>query len=112
MPIGKEIYKQIGKRFGERHQRMAELGKQGPEVPPTVQQAIKNKTSLSKSDNLHITELAQVRRNISPTEGKPAVNGSADAEKIEKIVGKPKGPKSPRAGSAAIKGKTKKKKPK
>lgn len=93
MPIGKDIYKQISKKAGQRKARYEELvakrirsGDKPPE-PPTVKQSDKNITSTTRSNSLHITEMAKTPpRQISPNEGMPAINGKSGEELVKKAV--------------------------
>lgn len=90
MPVGKDIYKQMGK-FGERKKRAQEksVERKGPEVPQKVHQFTKNKVTRSRSNNVHIVDLAGPR-SIAPTEGMPAVNSKSGKELVEKAVHKVK----------------------
>jgi hypothetical protein len=113
MPIGKDIYKQMSKKAGERkariemlvEKRMRSGGK--PVEPPTVEQFKKNIVARTKSNSLHITELAGAGpRNISPNEGMPAINGKSGKEVVAKAVTKVR-PKTievdPTAGAIRLK---------
>jgi hypothetical protein len=93
MPIGKDIYKQMSKKAGERQARINEVVEKrmksglGPIEPPTVEQYKKNLVARTKSNSLHITELAGAGpRNLSPNEGMPAVNGKSGKEVVAKAV--------------------------
>ncbi len=92
MPIGKDIYSQISKKSGERKARIEKIVKkrmksgEKPSTPPTVKQVDKNVSSTVKSNSLHITELAKVKRQVSPNEGMPAVNGKSGKELVAKAV--------------------------
>jgi len=95
MPIGKEIYKQMAKKSDKRKERIQKLVdkrmKEGskPIEPPTVEQFKKNIVARTKSNSLHITELAGAGpRNISPNEGMPAINGKSGPEVVRKAVTK------------------------
>lgn len=96
MGVGKEIYNAISKNWGDRKKRLHEQAeeriKQGlpPELPPTVDQYRKNIVTRAKSNSIHITELAGVKRQISPNEAMPAVNGKSGEEIVEKTVTKVK----------------------
>lgn len=87
MPIGKDIYNQLG-RFESRRQRFHAASKVFVR-PPTISQFEKNITSTIKSNSLHILDLAKAGpRNISPNEGMPALNGKSGKEIIKKAVKK------------------------
>jgi hypothetical protein len=94
MPIGKNIYSQMSKKAGERKKRIDKVvnarmnSGSGPMEPPTVEQYKKNIVARTKSNSLHITELAGVGRRISPKEGMPAVNGKSNEEVVKKAVRK------------------------
>ena len=120
MPIGKKIYQQMAKKSGERKARIQETvnkrmrtgGK--PIEPATVEQFRKNIVARTKSNSLHITELAGAgRRNISPNEGMPAINGKSGPDIVKKAVAKVR-PKQkvmdPTAGAIKLKDKKKNKK--
>lgn len=94
MPIGKEIYKQMSKRSGERKKRLEDIvmkrmttGKLAIE-PPTIEQFKKNVVIRTKSNSLHILELVGAGRHISPNEGMPAINGKSGPEIVKKAVTK------------------------
>lgn len=86
MPVGKDIYDQMGK-FRDRKKRMEKTGP--AKEPPTVEQFKKNKVTRTKSRNVHIVDLAGPRA-VSPTEGMPAVNGKSGEEVVKKAVTKTK----------------------
>lgn len=94
MPIGKNIYKKLSKKHGKRRERSLEVAKKrlrsglGPQEPPTVDQYKKNIVVRVKSHDVHITELANSKRQVSPNEGMPAVNGKSGQEIVEKAVKK------------------------
>lgn len=109
MPIGKDIYKKMARRSGERAKRIEKITEErmrkrlGPVEPPTVEQFKKNIVSRTKSNSVHITELVGTGpRLISPNEAMPAVNGKSGEEVVKKAVSKTK-PKatelSPTAGA-------------
>jgi hypothetical protein len=95
MPVGKNIYNQMSKKIGERKVRQQEMtdermrsGKP-PLEPPTVDQFRKNIVARTKSNSVHILELAGAGpRQTSPNEGMPAVNGKSGEEIVEKAVTK------------------------
>lgn len=96
MGVGKEIYDTISKNWGDRkkrlHEKTEERIRKGlpPELPPTVDQYRKNIVTRAKSNSIHITELAGVKRQVSPNEAMPAVNGKSGEEVVEKAVTKVK----------------------
>lgn len=85
MPVGKDIYDQMGK-FRERKERRKTKDAQ---EPATVEQFKKNKVTRAKSRNVHIVDLAGPR-SISPTEGMPAINGESGEKIVKKAVRKVK----------------------
>lgn len=84
MPIGKDIYDMMSKKFREKREAVE---RDGPEVPPEVHQYKKNNATRSKSSNIQIANLAEPR-NISPTEGMPAINGESGEKIVKKAVRK------------------------
>ena len=95
MPIGKKIYNQMSKKAGERKARIESLVRKRMSVgnkpiePPTVEQFKKNMVARTKSNSVHILELAGAGpRQISPNEGMPAVNGKSGPELVKKAVTK------------------------
>lgn len=105
MPIGKDIYNVLSKKSAARRQRVESLGRLPVEQPPTVHQFQKNKASRTVPMNIHILEAANAgRRQTSPTEGMPAVNGRSGPELVKKAVAKVRSKtKTPDPTAGAIK---------
>ena len=106
MPKGKDIYLDLSKKWIKR--RRARAGKLHKGTVPTVD-GYQNVPIFAKSLNQHPDEKTKPRQ-VSPNEGKPAVNMSA---KTEGLIHKPRKPKVLDPTSGAIKpedlGKTPKK---
>lgn len=88
MPIGKKIYEVLSKRSGDRRKKMANKLKTAlpPESPAKASIRSKGEIVRSKSSSVQIVNLGP-RRKISPKEGRPAVNSSAD---IDHLIHTPK----------------------
>lgn len=96
MPIGKAIHDILSKKHSQKRKQLAALEKkiriEGVKPPPKVEQWKKNTVTRASSKNVHITELVGPKpklRQISPTEGKSAVNGKAGPDIDRKLVHAP-----------------------
>jgi len=119
MPIGKDIYNVLSKKHGERKARLDNIVKKRinsgdkPVMPPTVEQFKKNVVTRTKLNSIHISELAGAsKRQLSPNEGMPAINGKSGKELVEKAVTKirPRVTKIDATAGAILPKETKKKK--
>lgn len=98
------IYDVLSKKLKDKADRRekddARRKKDGPDVPPTVNNYLHNSPSIAKSLNQQPAEDVK-RRKISKTEGDPAVNGEAGEELKKKAVKRPKKKKELDPGVAA-----------